>query len=161
MRTIVAAAGVALVLALCGRAPAVAADRAEPAPDELRAEAVALVNEARAVAGLPELEESALLRDIAAERAWEMAVTGRFAHARPGGGTVEDLLGAYGVPHTVLGENIARSDEAPDRVVFAVHRAQMASDGHRANLMAAEFSHVGVAVARAGGMYYFALIFTD
>jgi uncharacterized protein YkwD len=149
------------LLALLRSLPPVAANWAEPAPEELGAEVVALLNEARAAAGLAGLEELSLLRDAAATRALEMATTGAFAHTRPNGGTVEGLLRDYGVPYSMVGENIARSNEALDRVVMLVHSAQMTSEGHRANVLEPEFGHVGVGIARVGNVYYFALIFTD
>ena len=70
-----------------------------------------------------------------------MYASGVFLHRSPSTGLLSDRMRAAGVPYTVAGENLALAVTTSE-----VHRGLMASDGHRANMLAHEFRRVGVAV---------------
>lgn len=135
-----------------------AASLASPEMDEM---ALRLLNQARAAAGLPELDLSNEARFVAAERALDMAQNGYFDHVNASGVGAVKLLEDFEVPHQIVGENIARSNYSEDRVVPIVHDALMASAVHRGNILEPRFRRAGIAVARAGDMFYFATVFLD
>jgi uncharacterized protein YkwD len=131
------------------------------APEWFKDEVLALLNQERVDAGLPVLADAPALDAVAVARAIDMAASGYFAHIRPGGASAETLLRSYGIPYVRMGENIARSNDPPDVVVFVVHYALMASSGHRANMLDEGFGQVGIGIAIVNGTYYFAVVFVD
>jgi len=89
-----------------------------------------------------------------------MANIGYFSHTSPSGQTAFTLLDAYAVPHGWAGENLARNNYPDDQTVGVAIRDLMASSGHRANILNANYTSLGVAVAFDGtGMKYFTMIF--
>lgn len=108
---------------------------------------VALVNQARAAHGVPPLELDAQLRTLA--RSWtdqmRSGVCGagnHICHASP-------ISAGVTHPWTKLGENVGTG---PD--VDSVMAAFLASPGHRANILDAEFTHIGVGVMWDGARLY-------
>jgi len=117
--------------------------------DAREAEVLRLVNIERAAVGAPALEWSAALAAQAEEACCAMIHYGYFAHENPvTGSTPDDRFVASGFAGTTYGENIAAGQTTPQRVV----EAWMDSPGHRANMLDANFTHLGVAV-RLGGAY--------
>ena len=55
----------------------------------------------------------------------------------------------------VSSENIARGHDSADRVMAA----WMSSDGHRANILRAEFGRIGVCAWEADGVLYWVQLF--
>ncbi len=53
-----------------------------------------------------------------------------------------------------LGENVAVAGS-----VDGLHRAWMASRGHRANILAGKYTHIGVGVVKRGGRYWGVQVF--
>lgn len=115
-----------------------------------------LVNDARASAGLPPLEEDAALRSVGRAHARDMYLRGYFAHETPecDGATpdaVDDLrctdpslrMARAGIVYEVAGENLALAP-SPARA----HRGLMDSPGHRANILSGEYARVGIGVYR-------------
>ncbi len=99
------------------------------------------LNRARVDAGEDPLAWAPALAEVAAGYARQMYVTGRFAHADAGGRVAADRLQDAGLTYRVAGENLALAATPAD-----VHRGLLDSPGHRANMLAPEFSRVGVAV---------------
>ena len=80
---------------------AVQSDDADHKEDSM----ITLINEARANAGLPPVQENAVLNEIAQVRLQEIMVS--FSHERPDGHTKAELLEAAGVsPSNYMSENI-------------------------------------------------------
>ena len=122
---------------------------------------LALLNQERWAAGVPQLTLGSDISAAADARALDMASNHYFAHISPSGvGPVETLM-RFGIPFRLMGENIAESTELPGQVVQVVHSALMASNGHRANMLDPRFSRVGIAVASEGGTFYFVEVFLD
>jgi uncharacterized protein YkwD len=73
-----------------------------------------------------------------------------------GDGDLVARASARGVTAPVLGENVARA-----RSVALAYRALHASPSHRANLLRADYTHLGVGLARAedGSVVYVCQIF--
>lgn len=119
-------------------------------------EVVRLVNQHRASYGLSALSstDTALMK-AADKRAQEQAVL--FSHTRPNGSSWSTVLGEYGVSYRGAGENVAYGQSTPAQVV----NAWMNSEGHRANILNANFSNIGVGVHYQNGTYYWAQLFTN
>jgi uncharacterized protein YkwD len=83
-----------------------------------------------------------------------MAERGYFDHVSPVLGTVFDMLRREGVAYKWAGENIARATS-----LVAAHQALMESPDHRANILSAGYTQVGVGVYRSGGKWHIAQIF--
>ena len=99
---------------------------------------VALVNEQRAANGLSKLTVSDRLTRAAATRAKEVAV--KFDHTRPDGSPFYSVLSEVGYSYRNAGENIAWGYTSPS----AVMDGWMNSSGHRANILNANFTEIGV-----------------
>jgi uncharacterized protein YkwD len=118
-------------------------DDRTPAPTEEAAEMrlVELVNRDRARFGLPPLVPEPRLRRVARAHCREMASTGLVAHVSPTTGDAADRVRAAGIPGTLVLENVARA--------YGVAEAQeglMGSPGHRANILSAQATHIGVGI---------------
>ena len=80
-----------------------------------------------------------------------------FAHESPDGKMVSSLVEDQGYAYIKIGENLALGNFVNDTDVVT---AWMNSPGHRANILDAQFSEIGVGVARGlyeGHMAYFAV----
>lgn len=111
-------------------------------------------NSLRASQGLPALHEHDQLTDKAEAWAQHMARTGRLAHS--------DLAaGLEGLPWTALGENVGVSTPTAD-TLRTIHEKLASSPTHRANMLNARFTHMGVGVATsADGRVWVAEVFAD
>lgn len=116
---------------------------------------VKLVNEERAKAGL-----SALTIDVNVEAAAQVRaneIKQSFSHTRPNGSQFSTALKEQGVSYRGAGENIAWGQKSPE----AVMQAWMNSDGHRANILNAQFTKIGVGYYQdANGTNYWTQLFT-
>lgn len=100
-------------------------------------------NKERQAAGLSLLAASNEANRVAQVRADEMARTGQFSHTLKENGTPGDTLRAYGVSYRGWGENIYKGSSDPVRAVDA----WMNSSGHRANILNANYTHLGIGKA--------------
>ena len=128
-------------------------DDSDPQGD-FAAQVAALVNAARAEYGLSALTVDAKVQQAAQVRARESAQS--FSHTRPDGSSFSTALTEAGVSYTRSGENIAYGQTTPQQVV----QAWMDSAGHRANILDAGFTHIGVGYAVVDGTAYWAQLFT-
>lgn len=113
-----------------------------------------LVNEERAKAGLPALEFDTEIASAALVRANE--ITTSFSHTRPDGRKFSTVLTDNGIRFTGAGENIAWGQKSPEQVM----EAWMNSDGHRANILDANFNKIGVGHYQdASGRNYWVQLF--
>lgn len=123
-----------------------------PAPDhavKTQAEAVLLlVNQERKKQGLKELTLSKQLTDIATLKSKDMAEKNYFSHTSPTYGSPFDMLKKYGVSYRSAGENIA----AGQKTAHEVMNSWMNSSGHRANILNASYTELGVGYY-VGGSY--------
>ena len=102
---------------------------------------IELVNDERAKYGLSPLSGDAVLMDAAQKRAAE---------------TVKStVLSEYGVTYRAAGENIAYGQKTPQQVVDA----WMNSSGHRANILNASYTKIGVGCYKNGSTYYWSQLF--
>jgi uncharacterized protein YkwD len=135
-------AGLAVTLAL-------AAVTGVAAEARLETEIADRVNAVRKEHGLAALRWHPDLAALAREHSRDMGREGFFAHENPAGGSAAERLRAAGLGYRALGENLARSRNAPDPAETTV-KGWMASDGHRENILDAAFTETGVGVWRDG-----------
>jgi uncharacterized protein YkwD len=123
-----------------------------PPPPSWQADLLAQVNAERAKAGLTPLTACASLDRAAQGYADLMSSRGWFDHNGPDGSTLSSRARAAGYTSAggawSVGENIARGQSS----VIAVMEGWMNSAGHRANILNAEYRHLGV--GRASGNYW-------
>lgn len=137
-------------------APAQVAAVAPPAPappaprsnDEARVRQ--LINSERAKTGVGALQVSGGARSVAQEWSGHMAGHG-LAHNPDLSG---DLARAGVTGWTSIGENVGYGSSVDE-----VHQAFMGSGGHRANIVKASYSHVGIGVVQSGGTVWVTLDF--
>jgi len=113
------------------------------------AEVLQHVNDERTSRGLTALEPDSGLAEQAAAHACAMIHYGFFDHTNPvTGSTPFDRFEASGFRGYACGENIAAGELTPAQVVTE----WMNSPGHQANILATDFTHVGIGI-RQGGPY--------
>ena len=103
-------------------------------------------NQERAKYGLTELTTMSSLDAAAAVRAKEIATS--FSHTRPNGATCFTVLS--GINYSTAGENIAMGQPDAKSVVAG----WMNSPGHRANILNANYTKLGVGVYKVNGNMY-------
>lgn len=114
-----------------------------------------LVNEERAKVGLHPLVFDTAIASAAQIRANEIKTS--FSHTRPDGRKFSTVLTDNGIRFTGAGENIAWGQKTPEQVM----EAWMNSDGHRANILNAKYTKIGVGQYRdASGRNYWVQLFT-
>lgn len=118
------------------------------------AEVVRLVNAERAKNGLSALTVSGSVQAAAQTRAGELKQA--FSHTRPNGSSAFTALSEAGVNYRGAGENIAYGQRTP----AAVMQDWMNSPGHRANILKAEFTTIGVGYTVVNGTPYWTQMFT-
>ena len=101
-------------------------------------EVVRLVNIERTNAGLSTVSMDSKVKEAAQVRAVEIKTL--FEHKRPNGTSCFTALTEKGVTYRGCGENIAYGQRSPEDVM----KGWMNSDGHRANILKKEFTHIGV-----------------
>jgi uncharacterized protein YkwD len=108
----------------------------------------------RANAGLPALRTNSRLMDAAQLQADQMVRLGRLEHVLSGGQypKPEDRLAAAGYQWSSYAENIAMGQTS----AAGVMDSWMRSSGHRANILSANNTEIGIGFARdpAGRPYY-------
>lgn len=114
-----------------------------------------LVNAERAKAGLSALKLDADITAAANVRAKE--ITQSFSHTRPDGSSFSSVLTQQGISYRRSGENIAWGQKTPEQVMSG----WMHSDGHRANILNANFENIGIGYYQdENGVNYWVQLFT-
>ena len=135
------------------------ADTADAQLTAYRQEVLRLVNAERAKNGIAPLTMSNIQLDSAAQkRATELLTA--YSHTRPDGRSCFTALDDYGVNYWTCGENIAYGYNA-NATPQAVVNGWMNSPGHRANILNANFTEIGIGYAQsnAGHEHYWAQVF--
>ena len=126
-------------------------------------ELVARANQSRVDAGLAPLHVDAELTAIARWRSQDMSVRGYFSHAiPPTGRKVFATLEEEEYCFTLAGENIGWNSHGADIATERIHQAFLASPGHRANIVAAPWSAIGVGAYKGpDGKKLWTVLFAD
>lgn len=106
-----------------------------------------LVNRERVNAGLRPLQADLQLTRLARLKSQDMINNNYFAHQSPTYGSPFDMMRADGVSYRYAGENLAGTPS-----VERAHSGLMNSPGHRANILNANYTHIGIG-AVSGGPY--------
>ncbi len=109
-------------------------------------EVIRLVNEIRVQNGLQSLSADWELSRVARYKSQDMVDNRYFSHTSPTYGTPFQMIRAFGLSYRSAGENIAYGYAAPQAVV----NAWMNSSGHRANILNASYTRIGVGYVSAG-----------
>ncbi len=112
-------------------------------------EVIRLTNEARKQNGLAPLSTHWELSRVARYKSQDMVDKHYFSHTSPTYGSPFDMMKAFGISYRAAGENIAYGQRTPQEVV----NAWMNSPGHRANILNASFTQIGVGYV-ANGNYW-------
>ncbi|MFJ4468194.1 CAP domain-containing protein [Streptomyces sp. NPDC089424] len=117
-----------------------------------RTDVIALTNHERARAGLPQLTPDPALTRAAQAHSDDMVARGFYSHTAPDGSRPWDRAAAAGSARRSIGENIACGQRSPAEVVTG----WMNSPGHRANILAPGFTHIGIGFTGGGrsGTYW-------
>lgn len=110
---------------------------------------VELTNQERAKHGLNALQMDQPLMAAAREKSQDMQVNNYFSHTSPTFGSPFDRLKALGISYKLAGENIAKGQTSAAQVV----EAWMNSEGHRANILNKDFTHIGVGYVKQGHVW--------
>ncbi len=110
---------------------------------------VELTNQERAKNGLAPLQIDTELSKVAREKSLDMANKGYFSHTSPTYGSPFDMMKQFGISYRAAGENIAMGQRSPEEVV----QAWMNSEGHRKNILSANFTHIGVGHSQQGNYW--------
>ena len=102
-------------------------------------------NRHRAENGVAPLRHEATLDLAAQAKLKDMFDRQYFAHASPTGEGPAEVVAAAGYDYVVVGENLALGNFADDKELV---QAWMDSPGHRANILSAGFTEIGIAVGR-------------
>lgn len=121
----------------------------DTAVTDFEQEVIRLVNEIRANNGLKALTYDWQLSRVARIKSQDMKDNRYFAHNSPVYGTPFQMMKAFGISYRTAGENIAKGYSTPQAVV----NGWMNSSGHRANILNANYTHIGVGYV-SGGNYW-------
>jgi uncharacterized YkwD family protein/spore coat assembly protein SafA len=108
-----------------------------------------LVNQERAKAGIKPLSMDWELQRVARTKSQDMCQKGYFSHTSPTYGSPFDMMKQFGISYRTAGENIAKGQRSPQEVM----NSWMNSSGHRANILKADFTHLGVGYEAGGNCW--------
>ncbi|MBQ9167614.1 MAG: SafA/ExsA family spore coat assembly protein [Oscillospiraceae bacterium] len=112
-------------------------------------EVIRLVNEIRAENGLKALTYDWELGRVARFKSQDMKDNNYFSHNSPVYGTPFQMIKNFGISYRSAGENIARGYATPQAVV----NGWMNSSGHRANILNAGYTRIGVGYVAEGNYW--------
>ncbi len=109
-------------------------------------EVIMLVNKKRIENGLPALKSNWELSRVARYKSQDMRESKYFSHTSPTYGSPFQMIKNFGISYKSAGENIAKGYSTPEAVV----NGWMNSPGHRANILNASFTEIGVGYVPEG-----------
>lgn len=121
----------------------------DTAVSNFESEVIRLVNLERTKRGLSPLAADWQLSRVARYKSQDMHDNRYFSHTSPVYGSPFEMIRGFGISYRSAGENIAKGQRSPAAVVSA----WMSSSGHRANILNASFTHIGVGYV-ADGHYW-------
>ena len=109
-------------------------------------EVIRLVNVQRTQHGLNPLSANWELSRVARYKSQDMVDHRYFSHTSPTYGTPFQMIRSFGLSFRTAGENIAYGQRTPQAMV----NAWMNSSGHRANILNAAYTQIGVGYVASG-----------
>ena len=116
------------------------------------------INEIRQQHDLQPLKVHQTLTEIARDYSQAMATQSFFSHSGPEGNNIGDRVRDAGICYRAVGENLAKNFNVAEPVEAAV-TGWMNSEGHRKNILTAEFRETGVGIWRDGKTFHFTQVF--
>ena len=113
------------------------------------AEVIRLVNDIRQDYGLQPLTANWELSRVARYKSQDMLDNNYFSHTSPTYGSPFQMIRAFGLSYRTAGENIAKGYASPQAVV----NGWMNSSGHRANILNASYTQIGVGYVAQGNYW--------
>lgn len=110
------------------------------------AEVIRLVNQIRQENGLKPLTTNWELSRVARYKSQDMVDNKYFSHTSPTYGSPFQMIKTFGLSYRSAGENIAMGYATPQAVV----NGWMNSSGHRANILNASYTQIGVGYVAQG-----------
>ena len=126
------------------------------AEDQLAADVVTLVNNERAIAGVGPVTPDAAVAKVAFDYSVDMELRGFFDHFNPECEGPDVRLTRAGIAYGGYAENIAMGQAT----AAAVMQAWMNSPLHRANILNAQVTKIGVGAREAAGGTIWTQLFT-
>lgn len=121
----------------------------------LRAQVLRLINRDRRAAHLAPLHNAGKLDRAALRHSLDMARHNYLSHSTPSGLSPYARMARLGIRYNCAGENIGYDvGSAQGSMVEAIEVAMMHSPEHRANLLRASFTRVGIGIALTGNKLY-------
>lgn len=115
-----------------------------------------LVNKERAARGLGTLRYNSEVARVARIKSQDMINKGYFSHTSPTYGSPFKMMESFGIRFSNGGENIAYGQRNAQEVMTG----WMNSAGHKANILSAAYTQIGVGVAKASnGTLYWTQLF--
>jgi len=121
----------------------------DPLVRSFEQEVIRLVNEQRVKNGLNPLTENWQLSRVARYKSQDMVDNRYFSHTSPTYGSPFQMIRDFGISFRRAGENIAYGQRTPQAVV----NAWMNSSGHRANILNASYTQIGVGYVAEGNYW--------
>jgi len=112
--------------------------------DSLEEDMINLVNQERVSRNLPPLQMDLELTRVARTKAQDMVNKDYFSHFSPTYGSPFSMMKNFGIEFLFAGENLAGNT-----TVEKAHNALMNSEGHKANILSSEFTHIGIGVQKS------------
>ncbi|MBA4602309.1 CAP domain-containing protein [Thermoactinomyces mirandus] len=111
-----------------------------------------LVNQEREKRGLKPLRLDADVSKVADRKSQDMKEKHYFDHQSPTYGSPFEMLQKHGIPFRAAGENIA----AGQKTAKEVTNGWMNSEGHSANILNPDYTHIGIGYVQGGdyGTYW-------
>ncbi|WYP25310.1 CAP domain-containing protein [Alkalihalobacillus sp. FSL W8-0930] len=103
------------------------------------------VNKERESVGLSPLKADPELAEVARVKAQDMIDNNYFDHNSPTYGSPFQMMDQFGIEYRTAGENLAGN-----QTVEAAHQALMNSQGHRENILKADYTNVGIGIVDGG-----------
>ncbi|MFJ5963620.1 CAP domain-containing protein [Bacillus sp. NPDC093026] len=128
---------------------ATAATKTDSSLNAFEKEVVDLTNKERAKQGLKALTVDSKLSKSARAKSQDMKDKNYFSHTSPTYGSPFDQMKTFGITYKTAGENIAQGQRSPQEVVTA----WMNSEGHRANILNKNYTHIGVGYVKDGNYW--------
>ncbi|WP_227522028.1 CAP domain-containing protein [Bacillus solitudinis] len=113
---------------------------------EVVMQVIELTNAERRNNGLSDLQADTQLSNVAKEKSNDMQANNYFSHTSPTYGSPFDMMRDFDISYQAAGENIAQGQQTPEQVV----QAWMNSEGHRANILNNNYTHIGVGYNQNG-----------
>jgi len=113
------------------------------------AQVIKLINDIRAQNGLKPLKSNWELSRVARYKSQDMHDKKYFSHTSPTYGSPFTMITNFGISYRTAGENIAMGYKTPQAVVDG----WMNSSGHRANILNASYTQIGVGYVASGNYW--------